>query len=93
MTKSTNLALKTDQPGLTPKTHLLKSAGYVYDFDRAIYINRQARKVFSLEYVEDHPTQVLRRLINRKNPRSSWAFYFNSPPPLDVRRDLERSLG
>jgi len=36
------------------KERLLREAGYAYNFDRLAYVNREMRKVFAVETVEDH---------------------------------------
>ncbi len=46
-------------PRQPEKTHLLDSAGYAYNFDRMMYINRHAKKAFSIEYIDDHPESVI----------------------------------
>jgi hypothetical protein len=48
---------------LTIKEELLENSGYRYHFDRMMYINRAARRAFSLEFVEDHSQQEIRRLL------------------------------
>ena len=34
------------------KSQLLREAGYVYNFDRMVYVNRRTKKAFSVEFVE-----------------------------------------
>ena len=41
-------------PATATKRQILGDAGYAYSFDRMIYLNRDARKAFSVEFVEDH---------------------------------------
>ena len=48
---------------LLAKRQILKEAGYVYNFDREVYVNRGAKKAFSLEFVEDKSEDDLRRSI------------------------------
>jgi hypothetical protein len=75
----------------TDKAQILESAGYAYSFDRLSYINRQARKVFSLEFVQDHDEDSLRSCINEPvPPPDEWRFYFNSPPSEAVKREFFR---
>lgn len=45
---------------LEAKEQILEDAGYAYSFDREIYIDRKARKAFSVDLVEDHPEFELR---------------------------------
>jgi hypothetical protein len=51
------------------KSEILRDAGYAYGFDREIYFNRVAKKVFSIEFVEDHSEEELKRCIS-ENTRS-----------------------
>jgi hypothetical protein len=75
------------------KQQILESKGYRYSFDRQIYFNRDAKKAFSVEFIEDHPADELERLI-RENPRSTdWAFFFNERPSDAVKRELVNVLG
>jgi len=75
------------------KQDLLKNAGYRYNFDRMVYVNRAARKAFSVEFVDDNPEDVIARCIQENGEPNGWHFYFNSPPSESVRRQLERALG
>ena len=76
------------------KIQLLKDAGFEYSFDRSIYLNRNARKVFSVEFVEDHSEEELEAVIRELSPKSGeWSFYFNSAPSAAVKRDLATILG
>ena len=74
------------------KTQLLEQAGYAYSFDRLSYINREAHKIFSVEFVQDHDEAEIRERINEATPIGEWRFYFNSPPSEAVRRDLANLL-
>ena len=75
------------------KWQILREAEYAYNFDRMVYVNRTTKKVFSYEYVEDHSEDELRRCINEPSNGAEWRFYFNSPPPPSVQRQLENVLG
>jgi hypothetical protein len=78
---------------LASKGHILEKAGYAYGFDRMIYFNPMTRKVFSVEFVEDHSESELQRLICENTGGGEWRFYFNSPPSEAVKRELESVLG
>jgi hypothetical protein len=78
---------------LLSKQQILEDAGYSYSFDREIYVNRSARKVFSVEFVEDHAEDELQRCIQESTPAGGWQFYFNTAPSDAVRRELESLLG
>jgi hypothetical protein len=69
------------------KEQLLKQAGYGYNFNRLAYINRRARKIFSVEAVEDHSAEWLSDKIAENN-HGEWRFYFNEPPSAAVIRDF-----
>ena len=75
------------------KKQILEEAGYAYSFDRRIYLNRNARKVFSLEFVDDNSETKLEACINGAPPPiGEWRFYFNSGPSDAVKRDLLKIL-
>jgi len=74
------------------KSQILKDAGYVYSFDREVYFNRGDKKVFSLEFVEDHSEAELQRYLNERRQGSEWRFYFNSPPSEAVKHELQGVL-
>jgi hypothetical protein len=75
------------------KRQLLQEAGYIYNFDRMVYVNRDAKKVFSVEFVEDHDEDNLRQKIAEMNEGAAWRFYFNSNPSKSVQEELEEVLG
>jgi hypothetical protein len=75
------------------KTQILENAGYAYSFDRMVYVNREARKVFSTEFVQDHGETELEARINERPPDNhEWRFYFNADPPEAVKRELAAIL-
>lgn len=78
---------------LTGKWQVLQAAGYAYNFDRMIYFNRRAKKAFSADFVEDHSEIELQTCIDEQSGGAQWRFYFNSPPPASVARELENALG
>lgn len=71
----------------------LEQAGYAYFFDREIFVNRKTRKVFSMEFVEDHDEAEILKRIKENNGGGDWRFYFNSEPSAAVRRELQKELG
>jgi hypothetical protein len=75
------------------KIRILNDAGYAYLFDRQVYIGRKDKKVFSIEFVDDHSEQELRKRIREGNPDGRWRFYFNTPPSGAVKAELERAFG
>ena len=78
---------------LATKKQVLEEAGYVYSFDRSIYLNCNARKVFSVEFVEDNTEATLEACISGPAPSpGEWQFYFNSAPSETVKRELLKIL-
>ena len=75
------------------KTDVLDEAGYSYSFDRQVYINRKTKKAFSVEFVQDHSEDEVRKYIREHTNGLKWRFYFNSPPSEAVRHELELVLG
>ena len=48
---------------LLDKEHLLEGSGYRYHFARMIYRNRTTKVAFSIEFIDNHSVQELRKLI------------------------------
>jgi hypothetical protein len=78
---------------LATKSEILEDAGYVYNFERLAYVNRQAKKVISIEFVEDNSEEEIKKRISEPNPSGKWLFIFNSEPSESVKRELESVLG
>jgi hypothetical protein len=80
---------------LATKQHILEGAGYVYNFYREVYFNRGAKKIFSMDFIEDNDEEKLEQCVQeiREVTDGRWLFYFNSPPAESVRRELESELG
>lgn len=74
------------------KKQILEDAGYAYSFDRLSYINRDVRKVFSIEFVQDHSEAELKACVKEPTPPGEWSFYFNSSPSEGVKREFLRSI-
>jgi hypothetical protein len=74
------------------KKQILEDAGYAYSIDRLSYVNRDARKVFSVEFVQDHSEAQIKARINESIPPGKWRFYFNLPPSKSVKQELLRSI-
>jgi len=77
---------------LMEKEQLLKKAGYSYDSDREVYISRNARKVFSVDYLEDHDTKEIASKIQEVARGAKWTFIFNEKPSDSVKRELAKML-
>jgi hypothetical protein len=79
---------------LATKKHILENAGYRYSFDRELYVNRDTKKAFSVEFVEDHSEREIVQHIHEDAPgRREWHFFFNEPPSDAVKRELNNVLG
>ena len=73
----------------TTRLQILENAGYAYSFDLRSYINQKARKLFSLEFVQDRSEGELQARVGEPCPATSvWRFYFNSPLSEAVKREL-----
>jgi hypothetical protein len=75
------------------KSEILDKAGYVYSLDRMMYVNRETRKVFSEEFVDDHSDDELQSCIGESTEGQGWRFYVNSPLSEGVQRELAALLG
>ena len=75
------------------KTRILDGAGYAYSFDRQVYMNRKTKKAFSVEFVQDHSEDRIRKYIRKHTEGPEWQFYFNSEPSEAVKHELECVLG
>jgi hypothetical protein len=79
-------------PRLSEKTHLFDNAGYTYNFDRMMFINRQARKAFSVEFIDDRPETEIESKIREPKGNADWEFYTNSPMSEGMKKELEKVL-
>ncbi len=79
-------------PRQAEKIQLLDTAGYSYNFDRMMYINREAKKAFSVEFIDDHPETEIRSKIQEPSPDEDWSFYTNSDLSEGTRKELKRVL-
>ena len=75
------------------KQQILDEAAFTYNFDRQIYVNRRTKKIFSLEFVQDHDEKELERCVHEGTTGKEWRFYFNDELPPSVRREIEAVLG
>jgi len=73
------------------KSRLLREAGYAYDFERMVYVNSAKKKVFSIEFIDDHNETEIRSCLDEHNG-GKWNFYFNQQPSPAVMRELESAL-
>jgi len=75
------------------KDEMLRSAGFRYHFDRMAYVHSKAKKIVSVEAVEDHSEDWLRELIEQTNDSGDWRFYFDQPPSPAVVQAFLAELG
>lgn len=77
------------------KEPILRSLGYVYNFDRMVYFSRAARKAFSVEWLEDHTDEDLQRALQEQNGSNiadvvtsrddgGWRLYLDARPSQSV---------
>jgi hypothetical protein len=76
---------------MNPKGELLEKNGYRYNFDRMVYINRAAKKVFSAAAIEDNNVEWLSEKM-AEGTDGDWQFYLNEPAPPAVVRDFIAEL-
>jgi hypothetical protein len=74
------------------KRDILDEAGYIYNFDRMMFINRKAKKAFSFEYIDDHPESVIESKISEQNDSDDWRFYTDLPMSAGTEKELKRVL-
>ncbi len=79
-------------PHMRIKTPLLERAGYRYNFDRMMYINRDAKKAFSIEFVDDKPETEIIEKIQEPNEEADWRFYTSLPMSEGSKKELKRVL-
>lgn len=61
------------------KEKMLESFGYRYHCELMMYRNRAAKRVFSIEFFNDHSFEEIHRLVNAPYAKE-WVFHFNEPP-------------
>jgi hypothetical protein len=77
---------------LAVKEQLLKEAGYSFNLDRELYVNRRHRKVFSIDFIEEKDPDEIINKIHEATPGSEWTFIFTDEPSASVKRELARML-
>lgn len=76
------------------KSDLLDNAGYLYHFDLRLYINRQEKKAFSLQFLETHSEAEIEQCIKSAGANGGgWHFFFTEAPTKSFRKQLEDLLG
>ena len=77
---------------LMEKEQLLRKAGYSYEPERELYINRKVRKAFSIDFLEDHAPEEIAHKIQEAAHGTKWTFIFNDEPSDSIRRQLAKML-
>jgi len=70
------------------KLELLKLNSFRYQFDRELYFNREKKKIFSSDAIDDHDLEWLTLKITENN--DDLAIYFNEAPSADIVAELKR---
>lgn len=71
------------------KGRILKAERYVYNFERLAYYNRARKKVFTVEWVDDHNPSELRQALDEPNDSEGWKVYSD---PLPSQRVINEFL-
>jgi hypothetical protein len=79
-------------PDLKQKKEILDRANYRYHFSRSIYFNREDKKIFSLEAIEDNNPRWLSDRINSKSNNDEWIFFFNADPSEKIKKEILQEL-
>jgi hypothetical protein len=74
------------------KRELLGELGFRWLFDRDVFVNREARKIASYEYVEDHHVNDIRDELSQPSPPNGWMVSFNEPPAPGVVEQIIRQV-
>lgn len=73
---------------LLGKKEILSQSGFKYNIRREMYFNRNTKKVFSLEAIEDNTLSWLEDKINTEKFGGSWSFYFNRSPSQNIKDEI-----
>lgn len=73
--------------GNSEKLKILQQNDFKYHFSRELYFNREMRKIFSREAIEDHDSTWLKGKIEEKNIYDVM-IYFNGPVSEEIKEEL-----
>jgi len=77
-----------------PKQCILDAAGFAYNYHKRVYYSRASKKIFSVQFIDDHDVATLESKIREDTRENGWKYYFNSgEPPDNVKRQVEAVLG
>ena len=71
------------------KLNILRENNFKYILDRELYVNREMKKIFSREAIEDNDVQWLSDKISERNINDIM-IYFNGPVTNEIREELIR---
>lgn len=79
-------------PNSKQKKEILEKANYHYHFSRSVYFNRDDKKIFSLEAIEDNDLNWLNDKIKMASEINDWIFFFNEDPSGKIKREILQEL-
>ena len=79
-------------PNSKQKKEILEKANYHYHFSRSIYLNRDNKKIFSLEAIEDNDLDWLNDKIKMVPTTNDWMFFFNEVPSEKIKKEILQEL-
>ncbi len=74
------------------KDKILNEYGFVYDYEREIYFNRDKHKILSVRFIDKNTEDTLRNYINEPVGLGVWSFGFLVPPSENVMNQIINSL-
>jgi hypothetical protein len=77
---------------MSANADILVAEGYHSHIKRDIYFNRQTKKVFSFEAVEDHDEAWLRQCLLESHDAQGWRFYFNGPVSEQLMAEIVKEI-
>ena len=84
--------METDLQADISKSQILKDAGYRYNLERELYVNRATRTAFSIDFLEENDEQEIRRRLLLPPAVDGWIFHFVKRPSDAVKKELEGLL-
>ena len=67
---------------IDPKQRIPDAAGFSYNFDREIYVNRKTKKIFSVDFIEDNDEKTLEGVFARGLPGRSGGLISTTIRPM-----------
>lgn len=66
------------------KQTYFETHGYVWDARTQAYVNKEAWKIFSKDYIDDHPFDTLLANLQEGTVPNQWKIYCNVESSLDM---------